>query len=89
MYKITQYTYDKAKKLGVQVVPSKSKNKKIDVIKNGTKLYSIGDTRYSDYPHYLLLGDVALANKRRDLYHKRHGNPPKGSRSWYAKNLLW
>jgi len=38
-----------AKKLGVEVKPSKIGFKKLDVFKNGEKVASIGDTRYSDY----------------------------------------
>jgi hypothetical protein len=35
MYEITPYTYKKAKALGVNVKPSKSRNKKIDVLQEG------------------------------------------------------
>ena len=35
MYKIKKYTFDKAKKLGVSVKPSKVDGKKIDIFKNG------------------------------------------------------
>ena len=38
MYKITNYTKLKAKKIGVNVRPSKVAGKKIDVFKNGTIL---------------------------------------------------
>jgi hypothetical protein len=89
MYKITPHSIKQAKRLGVDIKPSNEKNKKIDIYKDGRKLYAIGDIRYNDYGNYLLLGDTTLANKRRYLYHKRHGNPPKGTRSWWAKELLW
>lgn len=88
-YKITPHSIKQAKRLGVDIKPSNEKNKKIDIYKDGRKLYSIGDIRYNDYGNYLLLGDATLANKRRHLYHKRHGNPIKGTRSWWAKELLW
>jgi hypothetical protein len=31
MYKITDYSYKKVREMGVEIKPSKSKNKKIDV----------------------------------------------------------
>ena len=39
-YSIKQYTYDQAKKLGVQVKPSTVKSKKIDVYKDDKKVAS-------------------------------------------------
>ena len=38
MYKIKQYTKEKADKYNVQIKPSTTKNKKIDVYKNDKKL---------------------------------------------------
>ena len=37
MYNITSHTHKKAKLIGVTVKPSTSKDKKIDVYKNGLK----------------------------------------------------
>ena len=49
-YVITKYSFDKAKRLGVEIVPSTVKNKKIDVYNvDGIKVASIGDSRYSDF----------------------------------------
>jgi hypothetical protein len=53
MYKIKDYSYKKAKELGVEIKPSKIKNKKIDVIKQGKIIASIGDKNYKDYPTYI------------------------------------
>jgi hypothetical protein len=53
MYQITDYTYQQAKKLGVEVKPSTDKKKKIDVIKNGNKIASVGAIGYNDYPTYI------------------------------------
>ena len=39
MYHITDYTYKQAKKLGVEIKPSKNKKRKIDVLKNGKKFH--------------------------------------------------
>jgi hypothetical protein len=52
-YKIKKYSYERAKKLGVSIKPSKTKGKKIDVFnKEGEKLASIGAEGMNDYPTY-------------------------------------
>ena len=90
MYKIKDYTYNQALKYGVIVLPSKKKNKKIDVYDPQLNyLVSIGDVRYKDFPTYLESHGKVYALKRRDLYHSRHKNYKKGTAGWYAKNLLW
>lgn len=91
MYQITEYSYNQAKKLNVEIKPSKTKNKKIDVYKNGRKLYSIGDIHYSDYPTYMRERGKSYADERRRLYRKRHQNDRTivGSRGWYADKILW
>ena len=96
MYIISSYTKEKAKKIGVNVRPSKTFGKKIDVYKNGTKLASIGAIGYKDYPTYLALekkGKVpkGTANERRKMYKLRHAKDRKRlySNGWYADQLLW
>ena len=96
MYKISAYTKSKAKDIGVNVRPSKTAGKKIDVSKNGTKLASIGAIGYNDYPTYMELekkGKVpkGTANERRKLYKIRHSKDRKQlySNGWYADQLLW
>ena len=54
VYKITNYSYKKAEENDLNIVPSKKKNKKIDVYKNGEYIASIGDKRFYDYPTYIL-----------------------------------
>ena len=90
-YKIKRRQYIEAKRLGVTIKPSKSKNKKIDVFKKGKKVATIGDSRYSDYATYRTSKGVQFANKRRELYKKRHNKTRKvkGSNSWYADRILW
>jgi len=95
MYNITQYTKDKADKIGVIVKPSTNKNKKIDVFsKQGEKLASIGAIGFMDYPNYIKTKGLTYANERKRLYLKRHEKEPKikdGMRtpSYYADVLLW
>jgi len=73
MYKIKQYSKDKAKQLGVQIKPSTNSKKKLDVFKEGIKVASIGDLKYKDYPTYLQ-ENKQLAEDRRRLYKIRHKN---------------
>lgn len=91
MYNITEYSYNQAKKLNVEIQPSKNKNKKIDVYKNGKKIASIGSIENFDYPSYLINKGKTYADERRRLYKIRHNNTRhiKGSNSWYADNILW
>ena len=92
MYNITDYTYKKAKALNVEVKPSKRKNKKIDVIKNGKIIASVGDSRYKDYPTMIEKGmGKSYADKRRSLYKLRHKKDKnvKNSNGFYADKLLW
>ena len=72
----------------VKIIPSKHKNKKIDVYKDGKYLVSIGDFRYSDFPTYIKTKGKAYADKRRELYYERHAHN-KGLAGTYAKRLLW
>ena len=91
MYKITDYSYQQAKKLGVEIRPSSKKSKKIDVYKNGQLISSVGALGYSDYPTYIKEKGLEYANQRRALYKQRHKNDinKKGSNGYYANLLLW
>lgn len=90
-YSITAYTKKQAKKIGVEVKPSKVKGKKIDVFKNGKKVASVGAIGYGDYPTYLRTKGKKYADERRRLYKIRHqSNRTKvGSNGYYADKLLW
>ena len=75
---------EKAKKLGVTIKPSTRKHKKLDVFKEGKKIASIGDIRYSDFLQH-------KDDERRKRYKQRHEatRHVKGSPSFYADRLLW
>jgi hypothetical protein len=90
-YRITDYTKQQAKKLGVVVKPSSVKGKKIDVFKNGEKVASVGALGYSDYPTYMRTKGKAYADERRRLYKIRHAKDRnvKNSDGYYADKLLW
>ena len=91
MYVITQYTYKKAKKLGLQVKLSNNKTKKIDIFKNNKKIASVGANGMNDYPTYIKKRGIKYAKTRRRLYRKRHENDRhiKWSNGWLADKLLW
>jgi len=86
-YRISNYTLQKAKEIGVEVRPSKNPKKKIDVFKNGRKVGSIGQAGAKDYPTYLREEGKEVADERRRLYHLRHPNNTLGEA--LAKYLLW
>ena len=90
-YRITPYTLQQAKKLGVQVAPSTRKGKKIDVFKNGKKVASVGAIGYGDYPTFMVTHGTDHAERRRKAYKKRHAKDrtKTGSPGWYADRLLW
>ena len=89
-YIITQYSYDRAKELGLTIKLSQFTTKKLDVYKDNVYINSIGDSRYQDYPHYILIYNKEYADRRRELYHNRHkiNSDVKYSKQWLALNLL-
>lgn len=91
LYKIKSRQKRNAKKLGVEIKPSKSKGKKIDVFKKGEKIASIGAKGYSDYATYIEKKGLKFAKKRQKLYKARHNNTRKkvGSNSYYSDKILW
>ena len=54
-YNITEYSYKRAKELGVEIKPAENKHKKIDVFKKGERVATIGAKNYKDFPTYMLL----------------------------------
>lgn len=87
-YKIQPYTFQQAKKLGVQIKPSTKKDKKIDVFKNNKLITSVGQLGYKDYPTYLKEKGKQVADDRKRLYKLRH-QKDDGIAGYYANNLLW
>lgn len=91
-YIITSHTKAQAKKLNLVVKPSTVKGKKIDVFnKSGEKLASVGAIGYGDYGTFLKTKGKEFADKRRKAYKIRHQKDRtiKGSRGYYADQLLW
>jgi hypothetical protein len=95
-YKIKSYSKNQAQKLGVDIKPSKTKGKKIDVFKSGKKVASIGALGMNDYPTYKELEknkkvEQGTAEKRRKLYKTRHESDRKkvGTNGYYADKILW
>ena len=91
MYTIKNYSYERAKKLGVEIKPSTRRNKKIDVFKNGKRIASIGALGYDDYPTFMEKEGKTSANLHRKRYKIRHtkDRKVKGSAGYYADQVLW
>jgi hypothetical protein len=91
-YKITDYTKQRAKQIGVYVRQSNNLKYKLDVFDlNGNYILSCGANGYFDYPTYINERGIEYANKRRKLYKQRHNKDRniQGSRGWFSDNLLW
>lgn len=86
-YTITDYTKKRAKEINVEVKPSTNPKKKVDVYRDGIKIDSIGAIGYSDYSTYIKDKGREFADKRRDLYHRRHREETLGG--LLARWLLW
>ena len=91
MYQITNYSYLKAKQLGVDIYPSNRKNKKIDVYKDDKYICSIGDNRYLDFPNFAKIYGLPYAIKRKELYLLRHHKDVNnfGTAGFFAYHILW
>ena len=91
-YRIKQYSFKRAKELGVTIKPSTVSGKKIDVFnKKGEKVASIGAIGYSDYPTFILTKGKDYAEKKRKMYKTRHQKDRivRGTPGWYADKILW
>ena len=88
-YKITNYSYNQAKKNNVEIKPSSNKNKKIDVFKDNKKIASIGALGYNDYPTYIEKKGLEYANIRRKLYKLRHKKDLNSKNGKWANKILW
>ena len=92
LYTILPYTVKAAKKLGVKLIPSKRKGKKLDVLDwNNQYILSVGAAGYNDYPTYWKTRGKKYADERRRLYKLRHksNKDKEGSAGYYADRLLW
>lgn len=91
VYKIKQYSFDRAAELGVTIKPSTKKGKKIDVFDDGKKVASIGAIGYKDFPTYTAEEGLDFAQNRRRLYRIRHRDELNkvGTPGYYAGRILW
>ena len=91
-YKISDHSQKQASLLHLIIKPSKNKNKKIDVFtEDGKFLHSIGDILYNDWNRYIVMYNLAYANKRRELYLNRHkkGIDIVNSKQYLSARILW
>lgn len=91
VYKIKQYSFDRAAELGVTIKPSTKKGKKIDVFDDGKKVASIGAIGYKDFPTYKAEEGLDFAQNRRRLYRIRHRDELNkvGTPGYFSANILW
>jgi len=92
-YTITDYSYRKAKELGVELRQAENKHKKIGIYKDGKHIVDIGSKNYKDFPTYTMMeerGEVpkGYAADRRRLYKIRH-KYNRGLAGFYANKILW
>ena len=88
-YKIFKYSFDRAKKLNVKILPSKKSTKKIDVYKNNKLIAQIGARGYNDYPTWIKLRGKKYAEARRKMYKKRHAKDRRSGNGYWADQILW
>lgn len=90
-YQITPRQLANARAIGVEIRPSSSPDKKLDVYRGGKLVARIGAAGYADFDIYLRTRGREYADERRRLYKIRHaGNRSvKGSPGWYADRILW
>lgn len=87
----------KAEKIGVEIkAPSRDKNAKFDAFKDGVFQNSFGGKGYKDFESYKKEDGIAVANKRRSLYKKRHDDTRKIkfrdgklTASYLSDKILW
>jgi len=91
MFKPDPAHFKNAKALGVEIKPSKTKGKKLDVFKRDDKIATIGDLKYNDYRSYIKKDGLEYANERKRLYRIRHGSNMNkvGTPSYFANKILW
>jgi len=90
-YQILPYSYKRAKKLGVQIRPSRNQTKKIDVFRQGKRVASVGAAGMNDYPTFRKTRGDTYAKLRRALYKQRHEKDRHrvGTPGYYADQILW
>jgi hypothetical protein len=88
-YTITNYSKQKAKEYDVVIIPSKKKNKKIDVYKDDKLIATIGQKGYKDYGKFLESDGKEYADKKRNLYRKRHRKDLNSGNGKWANRILW
>ena len=92
VYHLRPYHKLKARQLGVIIRPAKKSPFKIDVFsQEGEYITSIGDRKYKDFVVYAEEDGYDVAERRQELYHKRHKKDSQvaGSRGFYSANILW
>lgn len=89
-YIISDRTKEIAKSLNIDIRPSTKKSKKIDVY-TPQGILSIGTRSYPDYHEYIEMKGLEYANKRREMYMKRHSKDilSQKGKGFYSFIFLW
>ena len=89
-YEIKKRSYDIASKYNLKLYPSMNPEYKIDAYYEGKFINSFGSNGMMDYPSYIKHMGKEYADKRRELYYKRHPiDYPMFSKDWLSKKILW
>lgn len=95
-YQITDEIRRRAKNLGIEVKPSKNKDKKLDAYKDGVFQASFGAKGYKDFHIYKREDGKKVANAKRKQYKARHEKDRhtkyrdgKLTASFLADKVLW
>lgn len=95
-YPITQEIRNRAKKLNIEVKPSRNSKKKLDAYKNGEFQASFGAKGYKDYHLYKKQYGDKVANEKRKAYKARHEKDRnvkyrdgKLTAGYLADKILW
>lgn len=87
-YQISEYSLEKAKTLGVELRPSNTKMKTIDIYKNDEFVCSIGNKRYLDFPALVDKFGMNVACDKRREYKIRH-KYSKGEVAFFTNKIIW
>ena len=92
MFHIKPYHRLISRNLNVIIKPSTTRCYKLDVFdRDGNLITQIGDRRYSDFLSFVEEKGYDFAERRRELYLKRHkkDSQVEGSRGWFSAKILW
>ena len=89
-FEISDFELQNAKKLNVEIIPSTVKDKKLDVIRDGKYLFSIGNLLIPSYSDWKKSDGEIYAEQRKKLYWMKNlKNVPQDGLQFYSSHILW